>query len=317
MTTSEIEAYEAMLAHHRELGEQVAARVAALRAAVDARRPFEPAGAALVAYLADEVLTHAGAEEQSIYPSAARREELRAQIAEMIAEHGRLAELVDALASAADPAAAIERAEEIAALFASHVAKENEAILPVLLADETADLVDLLAQMHRLTSARGGTRAQDEGVGAEGELLALVLEAGEELARAGCGDRACGLVASAWVAVRGSRPDLAARTTAALHRLVRLATAEPVPFPTTGRAAAHDAELDVRPLPPARRHELIFATYEALGPGSGFLLINDHDPKPLRYQFEAEHKGEFTWDYLEAGPALWRVRIGRASAVSL
>ncbi len=74
-----------------------------------------------------------------------------------------------------------------------------------------------------------------------------------------------------------------------------------------------DATLDVRPLPPARRHALIFETYEQLRPGQGFMLVNDHDPKPLRYQFEAEHTGAYTWDYLEEGPEVWRVRIGRPS----
>jgi uncharacterized protein (DUF2249 family) len=72
-----------------------------------------------------------------------------------------------------------------------------------------------------------------------------------------------------------------------------------------------DAILDVRTEPPARRHELIFDTYNALRPGEGFVLVNDHDPKPLWYQFEAEHAGAYAWDYLEQGPEDWRVRIGR------
>ncbi|HEU4849079.1 MAG TPA: DUF2249 domain-containing protein [Terrimesophilobacter sp.] len=38
------------------------------------------------------------------------------------------------------------------------------------------------------------------------------------------------------------------------------------------------------------------------------------DPKPLYYQFEAEHTGEFSWDHLEQGPDVWRVRIGRVAA---
>ncbi|MFI7707564.1 DUF2249 domain-containing protein [Nonomuraea sp. NPDC049480] len=71
------------------------------------------------------------------------------------------------------------------------------------------------------------------------------------------------------------------------------------------------AELDVRRLIPAQRHEQIFATYEELSTGTAFVLINDHDPKPLYYQFAAEHPGEFTWDYLHAGPEVWKVRIGR------
>ena len=72
-----------------------------------------------------------------------------------------------------------------------------------------------------------------------------------------------------------------------------------------------DQTLDVRREPPARRHELIFDTYDGLATGEGFVLVNDHDPKPLRYQFEAEHAGAFSWEYLEEGPEVWRVRIGR------
>ncbi len=72
-----------------------------------------------------------------------------------------------------------------------------------------------------------------------------------------------------------------------------------------------DPDLDVRSEPPARRHQLIFDNYHALEAGTGFVLVNDHDPKPLYYQFAAEHDGQFTWDYLEEGPQTWRVRIGR------
>lgn len=75
-----------------------------------------------------------------------------------------------------------------------------------------------------------------------------------------------------------------------------------------------DKILDVRQEIPARRHELIFRTYAELETGDGFVLVNDHDPKPLRYQFEAEHPGAFTWQYLEEGPEVWRVQIGRPAA---
>ena len=76
-------------------------------------------------------------------------------------------------------------------------------------------------------------------------------------------------------------------------------------------AADGPTDLDVRRLAPARRHAIIFATFEALGPGQAFVLVNDHDPKPLYYQFQAEQPGKFTWTYLEQGPEVWRVRIGR------
>lgn len=72
-----------------------------------------------------------------------------------------------------------------------------------------------------------------------------------------------------------------------------------------------DPVLDVRSEPHMRRHELIFDSYHQLAPGTGFELVNDHDPKPLYYQFDAQFAGEFTWDYLEQGPEIWRVRIAR------
>jgi len=72
-------------------------------------------------------------------------------------------------------------------------------------------------------------------------------------------------------------------------------------------------QLDVRPEQARRRHQLIFETYSALGVGESFELINDHDPKPLYYQFAAEHAGEFVWYPLEEGPEVWRVRIGRTA----
>ena len=58
----------------------------------------------------------------------------------------------------------------------------------------------------------------------------------------------------------------------------------------------------------------IFNTFFALSAGESFTLINDHDPKPLHYHFKAELPGKFEWEYLEAGPQVWRVRIGKPSA---
>ena len=63
-----------------------------------------------------------------------------------------------------------------------------------------------------------------------------------------------------------------------------------------------DRPLDVRNVVPRERHTLIFDTYTGLKPGEAFILINDHDPRPLYYQFAAEHHGQFSWNYLEQGP---------------
>ena len=49
--------------------------------------------------------------------------------------------------------------------------------------------------------------------------------------------------------------------------------------------------IDVREIPPPRRHPLIFQTHDQLQPGESFR--------------------QFTWEYLEQGLEIWRVRIGK------
>lgn len=71
--------------------------------------------------------------------------------------------------------------------------------------------------------------------------------------------------------------------------------------------------VDVREIPHGQRHPRIFARFARLAPGEGFTLVNNHDPKPLRREFQAAHPGGHTWDYLESGPEVWRVRIGKAA----
>lgn len=75
-----------------------------------------------------------------------------------------------------------------------------------------------------------------------------------------------------------------------------------------------DTTIDVRTIAPRLRHQLIFSTFESLDGGESFLLVNDHDPKPLYYQFTSEYPGIFEWVYEESGPDVWQVRIARLVA---
>lgn len=72
--------------------------------------------------------------------------------------------------------------------------------------------------------------------------------------------------------------------------------------------------LDLRALPPAQRHPLIFSTFDALAEGAAFEIVNDHDPVPLFTQFSRTRGGQFDWQYLQAGPSEWQVRITRTRA---
>lgn len=69
--------------------------------------------------------------------------------------------------------------------------------------------------------------------------------------------------------------------------------------------------LDLRPLLPYERHEKIFKAWDALQIGEILRVINDHNPKPLYYHFEAEQKGKFQWEYEHEGPKDWIFKIKR------
>ena len=257
MTITGTEAYEAMRAHHQVLGEQLSARVSAVSAAAAAGRPHEAAVAGLIAYLAGEILPHAAAEETTIYPAAAALDGLAGTVSEMTAEHTILSEAAGRLAEAADAADAARRAEEIARLFAGHVVKENDILLPALLASDVADLPELLAGMHRRTrqAAQASPAEAAPAADPQATVLSLLLQAATALARTGQADRACRLAAAAWAALREPRPDLAVTVTAALHGLARHAGGAPVQAGPAGgnpavRTPASDPDLDVRDLLP-------------------------------------------------------------------
>ncbi|MDE3083303.1 MAG: DUF2249 domain-containing protein [Acidobacteriota bacterium] len=308
-TTSD--ARDAMLAHHRELRHGVDARVATLVEAANANRPIEAAVANLVADLAEEVIPHALAEEATIYARAAQLPALAGLVTSMIAEHRTLVAATETLARTTAPADASARATALAALFAGHVDRENDVLLPGLI-EAGVDLADVLSDMQGQLQALSSPHTAASTAGdPQAAVLNLLFDAATDLARVGMGERACQLVASAWASLHATRPDLAAVATARMHRLVRSVSHDEVALSPRPTALA---ELDVRSLAPTQRHEAIFAAFFGLAPGEGYVLVNDHDPKPLYYQFEAEHAGEFTWRAIESGPSVWRVAIAKTVA---
>lgn len=84
----------------------------------------------------------------------------------------------------------------------------------------------------------------------------------------------------------------------------------------TNTLAAPATTIDLRSIEPRERHALIFARFDALQPGQALQLVNDHDPQPLRAQFEDRAFGQYDWRYLEQGPASWRVQIGKTAGSS-
>jgi uncharacterized protein (DUF2249 family)/quercetin dioxygenase-like cupin family protein len=78
-----------------------------------------------------------------------------------------------------------------------------------------------------------------------------------------------------------------------------------------------DHELDVRPLPRPGKHPAIFQAYDALGVGESIAVVNDHDPRHLRDEFEVEHPGGYAWEYLARERGAYRIRITKLAATPL
>jgi regulator of cell morphogenesis and NO signaling len=69
--------------------------------------------------------------------------------------------------------------------------------------------------------------------------------------------------------------------------------------------------LNVTILEPRQKHPTIFIRFDELTEGESLTILNDHDPKPLYYQLLGERGNVFTWEYLEEGPELWKVKISK------
>ncbi|WP_214317689.1 DUF2249 domain-containing protein [Nonomuraea sediminis] len=78
-----------------------------------------------------------------------------------------------------------------------------------------------------------------------------------------------------------------------------------------------DQELDVRPLRKPDKHPRIFQEFDSLAVGESFVLVNNHDPKHLRQEFELDHPGAYGWDYLDKGTEAWRIRISKLASTPL
>ncbi len=142
------------------------------------------------------------------------------------------------------------------------------------------------------------------------DLVVLATKALRLLGESGKAAEAGALAGKMWWTVKDDDPDGGRRLDAVMHYLARLEGKAGAPE-ETATSAADEPELDAQALDPSVRHSQIAGVFESLRAGTAFILVNSHDPKPLQYQFEARYAGEFTWDYIESGPEVWKIRIGR------
>ncbi len=162
-------AARAVVGHHAQLAAGVDQRVDALVRHVDSQYLLkaEDARQDLLGYLRREILPHAKAEEEKLYPPAAALVDGRLLVEGMIEEHRQLTALLTELADAESPVRAAAAARAFAALFAVHLAKENNLVLPLLVATPEIALSQVLAGMHELLGDEEAG-AVDEGCGCGG-----------------------------------------------------------------------------------------------------------------------------------------------------
>jgi len=150
--TAGARAAQAVVRHHAELAAALTGHVTALfeAASIGSSRSTWQRRDQLTAWLHAELLPHAAAEEAVLYPAAAAQPDGRLLVDGMMSEHQAITTLVTELQAASTPVGAAAAARALSALFAVHLAKENELILPLLLEAEQVSLAGLLDGMHAL-----------------------------------------------------------------------------------------------------------------------------------------------------------------------
>ena len=109
----------------------------------------------LIHWSVTELLPHARAEEQALYPLAADLPAGRLLVESMLGEHEVITGLVEQLRSADTPVRAAGVGTALRVLFESHLAKENDLILPLVAQAPGVSLADGLRGMHELLEEEG------------------------------------------------------------------------------------------------------------------------------------------------------------------
>jgi iron-sulfur cluster repair protein YtfE (RIC family) len=149
MSMTDEQAADAIRAHHSELQGELRKRVVALEDAVRRDASHGEPQEALLEFLEHDLLPHALAEEKTLY-AAGDTGHSALLVRSMRDEHRNLIARVGSLRDATDPINVATCGAAILALFESHLSKENDLLIPALVADPAVSLDALLEGMHEL-----------------------------------------------------------------------------------------------------------------------------------------------------------------------
>lgn len=162
---ADADAAAAVEQHHAAMAGALALRAESLAALARSGRAEELAGLRddLVGWCRDELVPHALAEEETLYAAAAARPEGRLLVEAMLAEHEVIVGLVDRVARATDPVDVALAAASLRVVFEVHLAKENDQVLPLLVADPEVSVAELLGGLHELVGGDDPEHAHQPG----------------------------------------------------------------------------------------------------------------------------------------------------------
>jgi len=300
-TAEDAAAVEAVREHHAELAGRLAAHAEHLLRMVAAAdsAAFGQARAAAADFCTEQLLPHAAAEEDALYPAAAALPQTKLLVEAMIAEHRVLEGLVRDLGEATEPPRVAAAAHALRVLFDSHLAKENDLILPAAAADPAVSLTGILAGMHELLGEHGGhEHGGHEHGGHEhgGHEHGGHEHGGHREGQPGCG---CG------------QAEGHPAAHAAGHAGCGCGEAEGPADCGCNEVDVDMPELDVRTVPHAIRHATVIGAFDAIPAGGSLLLIAPHDPLPLLRQLSRRTGGAMAVSYEQRGPEAWHLRLTR------
>jgi len=156
---------QAIRRHHAALAATLQDHVTALvdAAEIGSSRQTWQQRDRLVAWLHGDLLPHAAAEENALYPAAAAQPAGRLLVDGLVAEHRAITGLVTEIEAARTPVHAATAARALAAVFEVHLVKENDLVLPLLQAAPDVRLAETVAGLHAVLG-----QADSEGAGCGG-----------------------------------------------------------------------------------------------------------------------------------------------------
>ncbi len=176
---ADAEAMEAVQNHHAQMAGELTLLVADLAKAADGGDATS-ARSRLIDWARKTLVPHALAEEKTLYPAARELSGGRLLVDAMLAEHVAIVEMVDEVETAATRVAAAAAGRALQALFAVHLDKENDQVLPLLAASPNHSIARLLEGMHEVLG--GGLAGHGHRDSAESESESATGQGGSSCA---------------------------------------------------------------------------------------------------------------------------------------